>query len=75
MEAEPALVEQMLDYNIPGLSQRVIVLNYHPAHANTSTFVKGGCVNWFREIIDLCKQHNVEIRTLAEVYKTLNEFL
>ena len=75
MEAEPALVEQMLDYNIPGLSQRVIVLNYHPAHANTSTFVKGGCVNWFREVIDLCKQRNVEIRTLAEVYKVSIDFV
>ena len=75
MEAEPALVEQMLDYNIPGLSQRVIVLNFHPAHARTSTFVKGGCINWFREILDLCKQYNVEVKTLAEVYRLINASL
>ena len=75
MEAEPALVEQMLDYNIPGLSQRVITLNFHPAHARKSTFVKGGCVNWFREIIELCNTKNIEVRSLADIYKTLNQYL
>jgi hypothetical protein len=37
--------------------------------------VKGGCVNWFREILDLCKQYNVEVRSLADIYKTLNQYL
>ena len=75
MEVEPGLMGQMFDYNIPELSQKVIVINYHPAHAHTSTFVKGGCVKWFREIIDLCKQYNAEIKTLSEVYREINRSL
>ena len=75
MEVEPALMEQMFDYNIPELPQKVIVINYHPAHAHTSTFIKGGCVKWFREIIDLCKQYNAEIKTLSEVYREINRSL
>ena len=75
MEVEPALMQQMLDYNIPELSQKVIVLNYHPAHATKSTFVKGGCVKWFREIFELCNTKNVEVRSLADIYKTLNQYL
>lgn len=75
MECEPGLVEQMLNYKIPGLPQKVLVFNYHPAHANTPTFTSGGCANWFRETLDLCKQHNVEVKTLAEVYRTMNAAL
>ena len=75
MEIEPGLVEQMLDYKVPGLSQRVLILNYHPAHANRSTFAKEGCVNWFREILDLCHSKGVEVRSLSEVYKILNDHL
>ena len=75
MEVEPALVEQMLSHNIPDLPQKVIVLNYHPAHVNTSTFTQGGCINWFREALDLCRQYKVEVKTLAEVYRSTNESL
>jgi hypothetical protein len=72
MEVEPGLIEQMLDYNTPGLKQRVMILNYHPAHAHSSIYNTNGGVNWFREIIELCKSRNVEVRSLAEVYKVLN---
>jgi hypothetical protein len=75
MEAEPGLVEQMLDYNAPGLKQRVFILNYHPAHANSSTFNKNGGANWLRGIIELCAQRGVDVRTLSEVYKSLNTYL
>ena len=75
MEIEPALVEQMLDYNIPGLPQRILILNYHPAHANRSTFAKEGCANWFRDILDLCKSKGIQVRTLSEVYRMLNNHL
>jgi hypothetical protein len=75
MECSPGLVEQMLSYNISSLPQKIIVLNYHPAHANTSFFAQGGCVNWFREVLDLCKQYNVEVKTLTEVYRSANESL
>tara|TARA_B100000686_G_scaffold324428_1_gene380103 strand:+ start:6926 stop:8515 length:1590 start_codon:yes stop_codon:yes gene_type:complete len=75
MEIEPGLLEQMIDYNIPGLSQKVIVLNFHPAHARTSTFVKGGCVNWFHEILNLCHSRKVDIRTLSDVFKVLKGFV
>jgi hypothetical protein len=75
MEIEPGLVEQMLNYNIPGLPQKVLVFNYHPAHANRPTFVKGGCASWFRDILDLCKSKGVQVRTLSEVYKVLNDHL
>jgi hypothetical protein len=75
MEVEPGMVEQMLDYNIPGLPQKVLILNYHPAHANRSTFAKEGCADWFRDILGLCKNKGVQVRTLSEVYKVLNDHL
>ena len=75
MEIEPGLVEQMLDYNIPEFPQRVLIFNYHPVHAHLPTFAKGGCVNWFLKILDLCKSKDVEIRSLSEVYKNLNDQL
>jgi len=75
MEAEPRLVEQMIDHHISGLPQKVMVLNYHPAHANNQTFAKNGCVGWFREILDMCKHRGVEVRPLAEVYRIINASL
>jgi hypothetical protein len=75
MEPEPALVEQMLDYNFPGIEQKVIVLNYHPAHANASTFVQGGSASRFREVLELCNQKNIEVKTLTEVYQKMNSSL
>jgi hypothetical protein len=75
MEAEPGLVEQMLDHHIPGLPQKVMAFNYHPAHANKPTFTRKGCVDWFREVLDLCAQKEVEVRSLSEVCKKLNLYL
>ena len=75
MEIEPGLVEQMLDYRIPGLMQKVLILNFHPAHAKGSTFAKEGCVNGFRETLDLCNSRGVEVRPLAEVFRILNNHL
>lgn len=75
MEIEPALVEQMLDYNIPEFPQRILIFNFHPAHAHLPTFSKGGCVDWFRDILDLCKNRDVEVRSLSEIYKILNDRL
>ena len=51
MECEPDLVWQLLDHDVPDLTQRVIVLNYHPAHANGKTFSAEGCKGWFSEIV------------------------
>lgn len=72
MELEPGLVEQMLDYKNPHLSQQVFVFNYHPAHAAGRTFANGGCAPWFREVLELCSRRGVEIMTLADVYRRLN---
>lgn len=73
MELEPALVEQMLNHSIPDLPQRVIVLNYHPAHARSATFARDGCADWVREVLAICRRRGVEVRTLAEVYKRLDD--
>ncbi len=73
MELEPELVEQMLDHPVPDLSQRVIVLNYHPAHARSATFARDGCADWVREVLAICRRRGVEVRTLADVYKRLND--
>lgn len=68
MEIEPQLFEQMLDYKIPGLPQRVITLIYHPAHANRPTFAKGGSLPWFRRIMEIIEERDLEVRTLRNVY-------
>ena len=75
MELEPALVEQMLDHAVPDLPQRVIVLNYHPAHAGSATFARDGCADWVREVLAICRQRCIEVTTLAEVYRRLNDFV
>ena len=72
MELEPRLVEQMLDYSVPDLPQRVIVLNYHPAHARRSTFARDGCINWFREVLAIVRARGIQVLTLREVYKKCN---
>lgn len=72
MEVEPGMLEQWLNYRIAGLPQRVLVLNYHPAHANRSNFTEGGCVVWFREVLDLLEARGANVMTLREVFEKLN---
>ncbi len=72
MELEPEFFEQMLNHKTTGFPQKIIVLNYHPAHAKGETFTRGGSAKSFKIILDLCKKNNIEVKTLAQVYKTLN---
>ena len=71
LEAEPGLVEQLLRCPV-ALPQRVIVLDYHPAHANRPNFTAAGSVVWFREVLDLIKSRNVHVMTLRDVFSILN---
>jgi len=68
MEAEPELVEQMLDYVVPGIPQRVLTLGYHPAHASRPTFAREGVLPWFRRLLDRLRERGVAVRTLRDVY-------
>jgi hypothetical protein len=72
MEVEPGMLEQWLNYRIAGLPQRVLVLNYHPAHANRSNFTEGGCVVWFREVLDLLRSSGVKVMTMRDVFETFD---
>jgi hypothetical protein len=75
MEIEPGLVDQMLRHRVPGLAQRVLILNFHPAHANKPTFAADGSVEWFRGVLDLLREAGVEVMTLEQVFQALNEVL
>ena len=67
MESEPELVAQLLDHHVPGLPQRVFVLNYHPAHAHGAAFVPGGSIAEFRRVLDLLEARQVPVETLTSV--------
>lgn len=68
MEIEPELFEQMLDHRVPGLPQRVITLNYHPAHAKRPTFAPSGSRQWFEEILHIIKKRSLPVMTLRDVH-------
>jgi hypothetical protein len=73
MEAEPELVEQMLDHEVLGVPQRVITLGYHPAHARSSTFASQGLLPGFRRVLDAVHERGVAVRTLREVHRLCDE--
>ena len=72
MELEPRLVEQLLDHAIPDLPQRVLVLNFHPAHTHGTNFSDQGCLSWFREVLEILNDRGVQIMTLREVFERCN---
>jgi len=72
MEIEPDFFQQIIDYKIPELSQKIIILNYHPAHANKPTFKKDGSYSWFKDIIKLINERCIEVKTLRNVYEILD---
>jgi hypothetical protein len=73
MEAEPALVEQLLNHRVPGLAQRVITLGYHPAHARRPTFAPGGSLADFERVLGIVRESGARIMTLKAVYESLND--
>lgn len=75
MEIEPELLEQWIDYRIPGLPQRVLTLNYHPAHAKGTTFAHDGSFPLFQRVLDVLREREIKVLTLAEVYRLMNCFL
>jgi len=73
MEPEPELVEQMLDYDIPSLPQKVITLNFHPAHANKPNFYRDGSLKAFKRVLEIIRsRRDVKVETLASIYNKLN---
>ena len=73
METEPELAAQMLDFQVPHLPQRVITLGFHPAHANTSTFVAEGSGRQFNEVLSLIAARHIDVRPLSEVYRLASQ--
>lgn len=73
METEPELFIQMLDHEIKELPQRVLTLNFHPAHADKPTFYKNGSLNSFRDILDVIEKRSISVVPLCRVYQLANE--
>ena len=73
MEAEPELVEQLLDHEVPGIPQRLITLGYHPAHARSRTFARQGLLPAFRRLLASLSDRGAAIRTLREVHRLCDE--
>ena len=72
MEAEPELIGQMLDYKIAGLPQMCFTFNFHPAHANLSTFYKDGSLDSYEKVLSIISESEVSVITLKNIYKELN---
>lgn len=73
MEIEPELLKQMLDYHVPSLLQRVITINYHPAHAQRPTFCNQGSLSWWKDILRVVRERSIEVRTLRDIYASLDK--
>lgn len=73
MEIEPEFFKQLISYKIPELPQRIITLNFHPAHANVSTFTSGGSLKWFKDILDIIEEMDIRVETLGDIYKRADE--
>ena len=69
MEIEPEFFKQLVSYKIPELPQRIITLNFHPAHARTGTFTSGGSLKWFKDILDIIEERDIRVETLGCIYK------
>jgi hypothetical protein len=63
----------MLCHEISNIEQSVFVINLHPAHANGATFRRGGCLPWFREILDIARDNACQFMTLRGVYRVMNQ--
>jgi hypothetical protein len=75
MEVEPQLLSQMLDYEIKDVPQRVLTINFHPAHANQPTFQKNGSLDSFRQIMDILVEHHIAVMPLCDVYQYASQAL
>lgn len=73
MEIEPELFEQMLDHKIPGFLQRVITINYHPAHSQSNKYCNEGSLTWWTDILQIVKERGIEVKTLKDIYATLDK--
>ena len=71
IEPEPGLVAQMLDYRPREIRQRMVVLNYHPAHARRPTFAQDGSLPWFRDTLALLRERGVAVLTMASVFRAV----
>lgn len=68
MEPEAGLVEQMLSHRVPHVTQRVITLNFHPAHARSPRFAEAGSLPVFKRVLDIVRDSGATVRTLRDVY-------
>lgn len=75
MEIEPELFRQMLDYRISELPQRIITINYHPAHAHRPTFCNQGSFSWWKDILRIIQDRGIAVKTLREIYEVLDKFV
>ncbi|GEM_PF-6050258 len=75
MELEVDHVQQLLDYWVDGLQQKVITLNYHPAHANRPTLYRNGTLSGYQKVLELIRERHIEVRTLSGVYAAASRTL
>ncbi|HYE86615.1 MAG TPA: hypothetical protein VEA16_09685 [Vicinamibacterales bacterium] len=72
MEVEPEVVARVLDHPLAGLAHRIVTLNYHPAHAQRSTFADGGSLAQFTRVLSMIRERGIPVMTLRTVFETLN---
>jgi hypothetical protein len=70
MECEPELVDQLLTYRIPHLSQRVVTLGFHPAHAGGKTFHRNGSLASFIRVLDVVAASGADIQSSGDVFRS-----
>lgn len=72
IEPEPGLVDQMLRHQIPELPARVLMLNFHPAHARNATFTEGGSLKWYTDTLDLLQAAGAQFMSYAELLRRMH---
>lgn len=68
MESEPDLVGQLLSHKLAHISQRVVTLGYHPAHARGKTFHATGSADSFAAVLDVIATHGADVTSARDVF-------
>jgi hypothetical protein len=72
MDCEPELAQQLIDHRTPELPQRVVMLGFHPQHAQQSTLRVGGSAPDFMAVLDLVEARGIEVVNLRDLYARLD---
>lgn len=75
MDIEPDMLIQLIDHKIKHISQNIFSLIYHPAHANQSSLYQHGTYNYFKSILDILTERQIDVLPMCKVLQNTNKSL